>query len=331
MKLYSNKADAFIKNLKTPSVLIYGNDVGGVKTMAKTIIKKFLEGEDEQESLTTLTSDDIKDNENIIIDEIASKGFFSSKKLVLLVDPPESSVSALQEAIKSIGSESFILVTGGEMKKESKIRKLFEDSRELTALLCYKEEGLGLKKHITDWLLANKISADMDALEYLVANLGEDMLITNNELEKLSIYLGDERKLTYTDVQHVLADNSDIAVSEIMFEITCKEPKDVEKSLTRAFAEGTASIAIVRSMLWHFNRLLSAKFMIQNGMGVDPVIESLRLFYKHKEPFKNSLRKWNIQQLQDAIKHITKLELEVKSNFADQEMILRDSILKLAA
>ena len=105
----------------------------------------------------------------------------------------------------------------------------------------------------------------------------------------------------------------------------------LEKSLTRAFADNIAGVVITRSMLYHFNRLLNAKLMINNGMSMDMVVESLRLFFKLKEPFKTSLRKWNVPQLEEAVRQATMLELEVKSNFAESEMLIRDRLLKMAA
>ena len=330
MKIYSNAADNFLKELKVSTVLIYGNDTGGVSHMAKRIIKKFIGDEEEQETVKQLDSDELKDNENIILDEIASKGFFSSKKLVWVADPPEGAALALQEAFKSLDKSCFLLVTGGELKRESKIRKLYEDSKEHTALLCYKEEGVNLKRHIMDWLNKNSIRADQDAVEYLVANLGEDKLITENELEKILTFLGDDKRLSFDDASAILADNSELAVNDIMYAISCKTPKMLEKSLARAFADNIAGVVITRSMLYHFNRLLNAKLMIQNGMSADTVVESLRLFFKLKEPFKTSLRKWNVQQLEDAVKTAIALELDVKSNYAESEMMIRDKLLKLA-
>lgn len=330
MKIYSNAADNFVKDLKPSTVLIYGNDTGGVSAMAKRVIKRFIGDEEEQETVKQLTSDDLKENENIIIDEIGSKGFFSSKKLVWVFDPPEGVVSALEEAFKSLDKSCFLLVTAGELKRESKIRKLYEDSKENTALLCYKEEGMNLKRHIMDWVSKNGVRADQDAIEYLVANLGEDKLITENELAKILVYLGDDKTLTFDGASAILADNSELAVNDIMYAISCKTPKMLEKSLARAFADNVAGVVITRSMLYHFNRLLNAKLMVQNGMSVDMVVESLRLFFKLKEPFKTSLRKWNIPQLEEAIKSATQLELEVKSNFAESEMLIRDRLLKMA-
>ncbi len=331
MKIYSNAADNFVKDLKPSTVLIYGPDTGGVSSLAKRIIKKFIADEPEQETVKQLTTDDLKENENIIIDEIGSKGFFSSKKLVWVTDPPEGAASALEEAFKSLDNSCFLLVTAGELKKESKIRKLYEDSKVHTALLCYKEEGVNLKRHIMDWISKNGIRAEQDAIEYLVANLGEDKLITENELAKILVYLGDDKTLTFDGVSAILADNSELAVNDIMYAISCKTPKLLEKSLSRAFADNIAGVVITRSMLYHFNRLLNAKLMVQNGMSVDMVVESLRLFFKLKEPFKTSLRKWNVQQLEAAVKAATELELEVKSNFAESEMLIRDRLLKMAA
>lgn len=331
MKIYSNAADNFVRDLKTNSVLIYGNDVGGVKAMAKRITKKFLGDEDEQESLVLLGADNIKDDPEIIITELNSKSFFSNKKIVILDDAPDGAIEVIERAISQINQDSFLLVCGGEMKKESKIRKFYEGSKNLTALLCYKEEGANLKRQISDFMRLHNVQTDYDTLEYLTANLGEDKLITQNELEKILIYLGDSKTLNLDDVTQILADNSDMALNDIAFAISCKNVKLLEKSLARAFADNAASIAVVRAALWHFNRLLTAKMMIKNGMQMDSVIESLRLFYKHKEQFKLSLRNWSEERLIKAVKALTQLELDLKANYADDEMLMRDKFLKMAA
>ena len=119
MKIYSYAADNFVKDLKANTVLIYGPDVGGVRVMAKRIIKSFLKGDDEQEAVKVISADEVKENEAVILDEINSKGFFAARKLVWLDNPPDGVASLLEGAFKSLDSETFLLVTGGELKKES--------------------------------------------------------------------------------------------------------------------------------------------------------------------------------------------------------------------
>jgi DNA polymerase-3 subunit delta len=300
--------------------------------LAKTITKRFLGAEESQDSVVILTPESIKADAEIIITELSSKSFFCTKKLVIIEDVADSSLEVIQKAeeILAADKEVFLVLCAGELKKESKIRKYFEGSKSLTALLCYKEDAANLKRQLGTWLRSDAISADNDTLDYLAANLGEDKLITQNEMEKILIYLGDSKKLSFEEATHIVADNSDMALNDIAFAVSCKNVKLLDKSLARAIADNTAPIAILRAVLWHFNRLLNAKLMIRNGMQQDMVIDSLRLFFKHKDMFKQSLRLWSEERLIRAVKALTKLELDVKTNYGDDEMLMRDKLLKMA-
>lgn len=331
MKIYSNAADNFVRDLKTNIVLVYGNDNGGVNAMAKRLAKRFLGAEESPDSLVKLSPEDLKEDTEIIATALSSRSFFCHKKVVIVEDAADGILEIVHKVAAMQGADNLLIVCAGELKKESKLRKFFEDSKILTALLCYKEDTAGLKRRISELLRGNSVSADQDVIEYLAANLGEDKLITQNEIEKISIYLGDAKTLSFEEATEIVADNSDMALNDIAFAISCKNKTGLEKSLARAIADNTAPVAIIRAILWHFNRLLSVKMMIKNGVQPDQAIDSLRLFFKHKDMFKLSLRQWNEERLIRAVNALTELELSLKSNYTDEEMLMRDKLLKMAA
>ena len=333
MKIYSNAADNFVKDLKANTVLVYGPDMGGVKTMEQRLIKRYLGQNPDPASVVEIDGDELKDNPGRLPDEVMSKSFFADKKVIRLRDAPDSAVELVQNAIAQLDDSVLLLLTSGELKKDSKIRKLYEDSKQLTALLCYKEDGQNLRKTVAGFFAKNQINTDRDCLDYLCANLGDDRLVTENELEKIVLFLGNQKTLELDDLMQILADNSEMALSEIASSTAARSPAKLEKQLAKAFAENASGVAIIRAVIWHFNRLILVKKLCENNMPLDSAIASLRppVFFKQTDIFRASLAKWSTARLEKAIERLTQLEKEVKSSTLDQDIICRDLLIKLAS
>jgi DNA polymerase-3 subunit delta len=250
-----------------------------------------------------------------------------------LRDMPEGAVEVLQNAIAQLDDSVLLIVTADELKKDSKIRKLYEDSKQLTALLCYKEDGQNLRKTVAGFFAKNQVTLGRDCIEYLCANLGDDKLVTENELEKIMLYLGNQKTLEVDDLMQVLADNSEMALSEIAAFVAARSPLKLEKTLAKAFAENASGVAIIRAVIWHFNRLILVKKLQENNMTLESAMATLRppVFFKQVDSFKMALGKWSTARLEKAIERLTALEKEVKSSTLDQDIICRDLLIKLAA
>jgi DNA polymerase-3 subunit delta len=228
---------------------------------------------------------------------------------------------------------NLIIITGGELGRESKLRKYFEDSKDLMTILCYKDDAMSLRNYIATAFRDAGVFVDKDAMDYLVANLGEDKQVTKNEVEKILLYLGTQKKLSFEDVTAILADNSEITVGDIAYAVATKDAPKLEKTLARAFGENINAVPILRSVQYQFQRMMSVKNALSKGVQLDSALQSLRpqIFFKQADLFKLSLRKWSEEQLKSALQKITDAELAAKGSGLDSDMVCRQELLKLVA
>ncbi len=330
MKLYSSKADSFIKAPKGAAVLVYGPDTGAVRDIARQLTKSFLPDADSM-SVTEITGDQLKADEGLLDAELNSVSFFADRRVVKLVDAADANLQAVTAALEKPNPDVFLIITADELKKDSKLRKYFEDSKTLMTIICYKDDTFSVRKYVAEKLREAGVRADPDALDYLAANLGEDKQVTNNEVEKVLLYLGDEKQLKFEDVTAILADNSEITLTDISYAISMRDSAKLEKALNRAFLEGVNPIPVVRAVSWHFQRLMNTKMMIMNGMSAEIAVKSLRpqVFFRQEELFKASLRKWNENQIKSALVRLSRAEFDSKASGLEPETACRHSLLRL--
>ena len=80
--------------------------------------------------------------------------------------------------------------SAGELPGSSPLRRVFEAAPDAAAIGCYPDTPRERGAVIADALRAHRITASIDAAEYLVEHLGNDRLVTRSELEKLVLYAG---------------------------------------------------------------------------------------------------------------------------------------------
>jgi len=331
MKAYSNQADNLIRSLKPgTAVLIYGPDNGAVKELQQKFIAKIVPGKDAM-AVKEFTADEIKDDPSALLDEIAARSFFAESR-VISINFAATIADNVIDALENIPDDLNLIIAAGELDRTSKMRKFFEAHKSFPAIACYKEDERSIRTTISQKFRDTNVRVEPAALTFLATNLGEDKGITNNEIEKILLYLGDQKTLSYEEVIELMADSSELTLNDITNAVAVRDSKKLEKSLTRAFAEHMNAVPILRSVQWQFQRLASVRMMTQNGMGIDSALQALRppLYPKQQEQFKSALNKWNAPQLKKALSTITTAELEAKASTLDSDMVCRNALLKLA-
>ena len=335
MKIYSNQADKYIRDLTLHNngiaALIYGPDQGAVRNYRNKIIIKFNANNDFE--VIDFSAEQIKHDPSILSIEINSPSFFSRRK-ILTIDGVNAAVAeAINQALHNISSELIILITADELGKESKLRNSFENHKYFPTIICYKEDIRSIKSLITDKFKQENVRLEPATLEFLSSNLGDDKQVTLNEIEKIMIYLGEQKTLSFNEVSELLADNSELTLNDITYNVSMKIPFKLEKSLNKAFAEHVSMIAIVRSCYAHFQKLTIVQNNISHGINAETALKNLRppIFFKQIDQFKASLSKWNIQQLNATLNRLLNLELALKAGNINSELICHKELLSLAS
>lgn len=333
MKLYSNQADNYIKNMKPGkpgAVLIYGPDAGAVRDFQRKITNKITGGADAM-GVKEFSAEQVKEDPGALLSEINARSFFATER-VIVIDFAASIAETVTEAIAEVPDDLTIIITADELGKDSKMRKFFEAHVSLPIIACYKEDERAIRTIIFQKFKSLGINVETDAMNYLATNLGEDKQITLNEIEKILTYLGTQKSLSYGEVIQLLADSSELTLNDITGALSTRDAAKLEKSLRRAFAENVNAVPILRSVQWQLQRLITLKMMLANGMSLDAAFNAIRpqVYKMQQEQMRVALRKWSEVQLKTALSAITKTEFDAKASTIDPDIICRDALLKLA-
>ena len=334
MKIYDNRADDYIKNIKPGNpgaILIYGPDLGAVNVLKKKIIAKLIPGSDAL-AVKEFEAESVREDPALLLDEVSATSFFAEQR-VIVVEFAAAIAPLILDIISALPPDLTVIITAGELARDAKIRKSFDAHKSFPSIACYKEDERSIRSLIAQKFREHGIKADSDALNYLATNLGEDKQITANELDKILLYLGEQKTLNLVEVLDLLADSSELTLNEITAAVSGRNTAKLEKSLNRAFAEHMNAVPILRSVQWQFQRLANVKMMMQNGMAAEAALSALRpqVFKMQQTQFLSALHKWDAEQLKQALSVITNAELEAKASTIDPDITCRNALLKLAA
>jgi len=337
MKITGGKIDGFVKQPDTSlrAVLIYGPDQGLVRERADLISKTIVDIPDDPFRVTELTGDDLTGDPARLMDEALSMSMIGGDKIIRLRDFKDTLTKIITPVLDYPSSTNLIIAEADALTPRSSLRKLFEASKTGAIIACYGDEARDLPKVINESLQAQGLTASRDAMAYLVSNLGGDRRVTRNELEKLCLYVASEEppltEIHLAQARAVIGDNTELALDNVIYAACGGNSAAIEKSLLRAFEEGLNSIAILRSILRHMQRLQIALAAQSQLGGADKAMASLRppVNFKQKDAFKRLMSLWSQSKITQAMEALVEAEINCKSTGMPAELICSRVMMRI--
>ena len=200
----------FIGNYK--GFLIYGPDKGFVKDRASKIIERL--NVNSVKEVKKLSQTDL-DN-NTLYDLIFQKSIFSDKSIINIdldyISPVKFDVDFFVNGIT--GDPNYLLLEAGNLSKNEKLVKYFSKNEALACVPCYHDTENTINQTINYYSKKLNLLLDKESIDYLSKRLGNDKLLTIQELKKLAIY-GDGNPVSYNDVLVSIGDSSLITINKI--------------------------------------------------------------------------------------------------------------------
>ncbi len=167
------------------------------------------------------------------------------------------------------------------------------------------------------------LRASPDAMQYLLAQLGNDRGITLSEIDKIALYLGEEKELSLAVAMQLIGYNASQSMEDLCHAVACGNAKSAESLLNHLLHEGTQPVAIIRSLLRHFQRLEVAMAHIRSGQSPEQALMMLRppVFFKYAPLARRALTLWSNHRLGQALNLFMKTEKDLKSGLLAPALI----------
>ena len=324
MKLSAREIDDFIRTPgRAGAALLYGTDAGQVRQRAAALAESWLGKNADPMARIEFAAEQLNDDGALLADELAAMSLMAPKRVVVVRDVGAAQLPSIEEAVRRRAPENFLIVYVGEsLGSTDKLRLWAEKSPNVAAIACYKDEGSGLEQFIRDTLRGYGLRASNEATRLLANQLSGDRQIILNELEKLSLYVGDEvEEISLEDVLASVGENNDKSFDELNNAIASGDMVGLCRLSDRLLMEGNHGLLLVRSVMRYIGKLETIAIKREAGMSIDAAIEGLRppVFFKAKPLLKAHASRWGSSACATALAKLQLLELDSK-RYGDESL-----------
>lgn len=328
MKLTGKKVNDFYNSLKTSNeyklCLLFGQDESVISIKTKEILNIF-----KNENIVNISQEELKSKPSRIFEEFQSISFFGDKTIIVL--KPNERPNDITKYIKQIfekvdeNNKNFILIVAGDLATSSSLRKFCEESDYIVSIGCYNETDSGVISFIRNKLNQYDLKFNQDIINKIYSNIGNNLLVLEKEIEKISLYKGDDKNLTLEDIEKTTTDISGSDISEFINYFCTLDKQNTFKSLNKLLSE-SQSIVLTRSLISYFLLLQRINYRIFNGEDISNAIRLERVFWKEQLYIKKHLEFWDLKKINFMLEKF--IELEKTSKFSTTNIEFEEFILK---
>ena len=297
------------------SFLIYGPNEGLVRENIDIIYKCFSEGSDCER--INVNGNQLDESISFLNDEISTVSLFSEKKFLVLESIKEKHASIIEDALILDFKNTCMVVKQDNLMKSSKIRKLYETSKNHFSLACYDDDIKVLSSLLEKFQKDHNISFDSDVKSFLLNNLSNDRMVIKNELEKILLSLSeDDKKVDVEKLRNILHDSAHTDLQQINNSILFGNTEKGSKSLEKLFNLGTNPLVILKSFNNYIMRIRLTQIELSKGEQFDEAIKVLRppVFWKEKSDFKRHCLMWPANVIENIINEVLSSEIKCMTN-----------------
>ena len=221
-----------------------------------------------------------------------------------------------------INNANYIIFVSKYLLKSSPVMNLFKNSNTYALIACYQEANV--KQSILKYAKHYSLNIDDHSLNYLSDKLGNDTLVTKNEIKKLALFSNGEL-IEYSTIVNAVGDNSIVALNELIDSIEIEKKAKINYLFEKILNLGFNYIILLRSISRHLRMLLEAK---SNNHNNAKDIKPLLHFSRHVK-INQQLKNISVKHLKNYLIQLHELEVKCKTNYDIHELLIKKFIFSI--
>ena len=160
---------------------------------------------------------------------------------------------------------------------------------------------------------------------------GNSLNALAEELEKLSLYVGDRSAITVEDVQALVGQNRELSAFEITDALIKQDTPRAMQLMERIFQQDRSTqYGIIGLLAWYVRRLRKARIMIESKLPNPEICRRLKVWYR-KDEFIRQAAQSSPDALRLACKQLTEADRAVKTGASNVPNAVERFILSFSS
>ena len=307
-----------IKSKNYKSILLYGVNQGLKDEIIKSTILKDFSGEvlkyDETEAI---------EKSEIILESFLNGSLFDKQKIILISRCSNKIYSFIEKFLGKEISQAMLVLNSENLDKKSKLRALYEKSKDLVCIPFYEDNQQSLGIFANKYLQNKNIKLSREILNLIIERSQGDRGNLKNELQKIENLSLSKKNILNEDIINITNLAENYTVFELVDNYLAKNQKKVSKIINENNFENDDSIIILRTLLSRSKRLLKLKNMQNVNKSINDAITVYKppIFWKEKDIVKQQMSNWSEDEVKKKIFEISNLEILIKKNSSSINLV----------
>ena len=279
----SHEAEKFLRG-RADHVLFYlffGTDAGLTHERARQISRAAVSDPNDPFQLVRVDGDAIAADPALLADEANTVGLFGGRRSIWVSVGSKNIVPSCESLLADPPRDCTIILEAGALKRDSALRRLFEQQRMAAAVECNQDDAAALHEMVSETVRLAGLTITDEARETLVSLLGEDRLSTRSEVEKLVLFTGPRGEIDRRTVELLIADSSVLEVESALEAAFTGRIDSIEEILIRYFKGGGDPGVLLGQALRHALMLHRSKLLAASGMPIEAAVERVAIVPFH--------------------------------------------------
>ncbi|MBE6837990.1 MAG: DNA polymerase III subunit delta [Ruminococcus sp.] len=336
-----------VKQLKnqeySPVYYFYGKDIMTIEKYTMGLAKKLLPDGDDTYNLHTFNGKELDLGELAEVAE--SLPMFAEYVCILINDLNAESLSAddlkylmgivdgLSDGTVMIFYNTGIDVCDGKKFPTAKNKKLIDAvSKKGTVVdFAYKTQG-ELVKEITAKAQKNGCDISRGNAEYIIALCLSSTMMINNELDKLTAYVGNG-EITREAIDALVPRQLDSSVFDLSRAVVQFNTRRALELLDELFVQRAEPLSALGAISMAFVDLYRAKLAISRGVSQSQVIEDFGYKANRRFAVENAFRdvsRVSVEHLRRCVRILSQTDVALKSTRTDGKLLIEKAIVEMS-
>ena len=307
-----------IKSKNYKSILLYGVNQGLKDELIKGTILRDFSGE-----ILKYDESEVIEKSEIILESFLNGSLFDDQKLILISRCSNKIYPFIERFLEKDISQAMIVLNSENLDKKSKLRALYEKSKDLICVPFYEDNQQSLSIFANKYLQNKNIKLSREILNLIIERSQGDRGNLKNELQKIENLSLSKKNISNEDIINITNLAENYTVFELVDNYLAKNQKKVSKIINENNFVNDDSIIILRTLLSRSKRLLKLKNMQNVNKSIDDAIAVYKppIFWKEKDIVKQQMSNWSKDEVKKKIFEISNLEILIKKNSSSINLV----------
>ena len=283
-----------------------------------------------KENIFKYDESSILSDHNNLFDRILNKSLFEEKKIIIIQKSTDKILKVINDIFDIKLKDITIIIVANILERKSKLRSLFEKSKNSICLAFYEDNNESLSIITRDFFKEKKIYVSQQEINLIVNKCNGDRGILKNELNKIYLFSMNKKKIGSENLAKLINLIENYSISELINNCLAKNKSRTIKILNENNYTYDDCVLISRTFLSKLKRLNILSTEFKKNKNLDLTISSAKpaIFWKDKEITRQQIQKWEPEKIKDTMYKLNEIEILIKKNINNSVKIITDFIVE---